>query len=252
MATIPALLLVQRRLQARVTLRAPSCSCASDWLCRTALTMPNVRAITLAGSFSCCRFISSTNCRSLARRLSGLSDNVHCWPHIGGKDRPQVVAAVKSARTAAGTNGREGGTAAGGGVTSVGDDCLIMSHCHVAHDCVLGDGVLLASSAALAGHVQVGDGAFVLSVEGVYRLRVALPAGRPDAARDHGTPRGPFAQVQHRSHKLQYAARIRRPSRSLGRANLLGTATRLNRRSLKPLCRCYGLEAASDSRRASA
>ena len=52
-----------------------------------------------------------------------------------------------------------GGTAAGGGLTSIGDRCLIMSHCHVAHDCALGDGVLLASSAALAGHVHVGDGA---------------------------------------------------------------------------------------------
>ena len=52
-----------------------------------------------------------------------------------------------------------GGTAAGGGVTALGDGCFVMSHCHVAHDCVLGEGVLLASSAALAGHVHVGDGA---------------------------------------------------------------------------------------------
>lgn len=52
-----------------------------------------------------------------------------------------------------------GGTTAGGGVTELGDGCFVMSHCHVAHDCVLGNGVLLASSAALAGHVHVGEGA---------------------------------------------------------------------------------------------
>ena len=50
-----------------------------------------------------------------------------------------------------------GGTAAGGGITSLGDDCFIMSHCHVGHDCMLGHNVILASSAALAGHVHVGD-----------------------------------------------------------------------------------------------
>jgi UDP-N-acetylglucosamine acyltransferase len=61
------------------------------------------------------------------------------------------------------------GTAAGGGLTSIGDDCLIMSHCHVAHDCVLGDSVLLASSSALAGHVHVGDGARISGCSCVHQ-----------------------------------------------------------------------------------
>ena len=52
-----------------------------------------------------------------------------------------------------------GGTAAGGGATTIGEGCLIMSHCHVGHDSQLGDRVVLASNSSLAGHVHVGDDA---------------------------------------------------------------------------------------------
>ena len=67
-----------------------------------------------------------------------------------------------------------GGTAAGGGATSIGKGALIMSHCHVAHDCVLGEGVVLASSAALAGHVHVGDGARISGFSCVHQ-KVSWP-----------------------------------------------------------------------------
>ena len=62
-----------------------------------------------------------------------------------------------------------GGTAAGGGVTSIGDDCLLMSNTHVAHDCVLASNVILASSAALAGHVHVGRGARISGYSCVHQ-----------------------------------------------------------------------------------
>lgn len=42
------------------------------------------------------------------------------------------------------------------GKTVVGSDCLIMCYCHVAHDCVLGDNVIMSNAAQLAGHVEVG------------------------------------------------------------------------------------------------
>jgi len=51
------------------------------------------------------------------------------------------------------------GTIKGGGLTKIGDGCLLMACCHVAHDCELGDGVILANGVLLAGHVLVGDGA---------------------------------------------------------------------------------------------
>jgi UDP-N-acetylglucosamine acyltransferase len=41
--------------------------------------------------------------------------------------------------------------------TVVGSNCLIMAYCHVAHDCILGDHVIMANSAHLAGHVEIGD-----------------------------------------------------------------------------------------------
>lgn len=56
-----------------------------------------------------------------------------------------------------GTSGR--GTAAGRGVTLLGDDNFIMAYAHIAHDCVLGDRVIFANGASLAGHVEVGDNA---------------------------------------------------------------------------------------------
>ncbi|MCA9321319.1 MAG: acyl-ACP--UDP-N-acetylglucosamine O-acyltransferase, partial [Planctomycetes bacterium] len=48
-----------------------------------------------------------------------------------------------------------------GGATRIGDDCFLMAHSHVAHDCRLDDGVTLCNNALLAGHVQVGRRAFV-------------------------------------------------------------------------------------------
>lgn len=51
------------------------------------------------------------------------------------------------------------GTAQGGGVTRIGSNCLFMACSHVAHDCVVGDGVIVVNAVLLAGHIRVGDGA---------------------------------------------------------------------------------------------
>jgi UDP-N-acetylglucosamine acyltransferase len=53
------------------------------------------------------------------------------------------------------------GTVGGGGVTRIGSHTLIMAYAHVAHDCVVGDHVILANNATLAGHVTVEDWATV-------------------------------------------------------------------------------------------
>ncbi len=49
------------------------------------------------------------------------------------------------------------GTKDGGGITRIGNDNLLMAYVHVAHDCQIGNHVILANSASLAGHVQVDD-----------------------------------------------------------------------------------------------
>lgn len=53
------------------------------------------------------------------------------------------------------------GTKGGGMVTTVGDGCLFMIGAHVAHDCNIGNHVILANNVALGGHVEIGDHAIV-------------------------------------------------------------------------------------------
>jgi len=57
-----------------------------------------------------------------------------------------------------------------GGVTRVGSGCLLMAYSHVAHDCVLGDGVILANSVNLAGHVEIGERATVGGLVGIHQF----------------------------------------------------------------------------------
>lgn len=49
------------------------------------------------------------------------------------------------------------GTPGGGNVTRIGNDNLFMASSHVAHDCILGNNIILANATALAGHVIVDD-----------------------------------------------------------------------------------------------
>lgn len=53
------------------------------------------------------------------------------------------------------------GTAKGGGVTRIGSHTLIMAYSHIAHDCRISDGVILANAATLGGHVHVEEFAVV-------------------------------------------------------------------------------------------
>lgn len=53
------------------------------------------------------------------------------------------------------------GTVKGGGLTRIGNHSLIMAYAHVAHDCVIGDHVILANAATLGGHVTVEEWAVV-------------------------------------------------------------------------------------------
>jgi UDP-N-acetylglucosamine acyltransferase len=62
------------------------------------------------------------------------------------------------------------GTAGGGGVTRIGNGCLLMANSHVAHDCQVGDGSILANSVALAGHVTLEDHAILGGLSGVHQF----------------------------------------------------------------------------------
>ncbi len=62
------------------------------------------------------------------------------------------------------------GTADGGGLTAVGDNNLFMAYSHVAHDCRLGNQVILANGATLAGHVEIDDFAILGGLCAVHQF----------------------------------------------------------------------------------
>ena len=62
------------------------------------------------------------------------------------------------------------GTRDGGGLTEIGDDCLIMAQAHVAHDCHLANDVIMANGATLAGHVYVEHAATIGAYSGVHQF----------------------------------------------------------------------------------
>lgn len=58
----------------------------------------------------------------------------------------------------------------GDGVTRIGKNCLLMGNSHVAHDCKLDDGVILANNVMLGGHVHIGGGSFLGGGCGVHQF----------------------------------------------------------------------------------
>ena len=54
--------------------------------------------------------------------------------------------------------------------TVVGSDCLLMAYAHVAHDCILGDRVIMANAVNLGGHVEIDDWAIVGGLVPVHQF----------------------------------------------------------------------------------
>lgn len=61
------------------------------------------------------------------------------------------------------------GTVQGGGLTKVGNDNLLMVNAHVAHDCTIGDRVILANNATLGGHVEIDDHAIIGGMTAIHQ-----------------------------------------------------------------------------------
>ncbi len=62
------------------------------------------------------------------------------------------------------------GTPQGRGVTTIGSDVFLMAYCHVAHDNILSDHVIVANNSQLAGHVHLGDYAIVGGVSAIHQF----------------------------------------------------------------------------------
>jgi UDP-N-acetylglucosamine acyltransferase len=56
------------------------------------------------------------------------------------------------------------------GVTIVGDHNLLMAYCHVAHNCKLGDRIIMSNAATLAGHIHIEDYTIISGLSGVHQF----------------------------------------------------------------------------------
>jgi UDP-N-acetylglucosamine acyltransferase len=62
------------------------------------------------------------------------------------------------------------GTHKGRGETVIGDDNFLMAYVHVAHDCIIGNRVIMANAATLAGHITIGDHAIIGGLSGIHQF----------------------------------------------------------------------------------
>ena len=107
-----------------------------------------------------------------------IGEETHVFPFVSIGLPPQDLKfAGESTETEIGRRNRirefatiHRGTSGGGGLTRTGDDCFFMAQAHVAHDCLLGNNVIMANAATLAGHVIVDDGANIGAYSGVHQF----------------------------------------------------------------------------------
>ena len=56
------------------------------------------------------------------------------------------------------------------GYTKVGNNCLIMATAHIAHDCIIGDHVIIVNGCGVAGHVEIGDYAIIGGLSAIHQF----------------------------------------------------------------------------------
>ena len=80
------------------------------------------------------------------------------------------------------------GTEGGGMLTQVGNNNLLMAYVHIAHDCLVGNDVVLANCATLAGHVTIDDGAVIGGMSAIHQFlrigRYAMVGGMSGIVKD--------------------------------------------------------------------
>ncbi len=73
-------------------------------------------------------------------------------------------------------------------ITKVGDHCMFMVNSHVAHDCVVGNNVIMTNNAVIGGHVRLGDGVIIGGNSAVHQFcrigRKAMIGGMSGVTRD--------------------------------------------------------------------
>ncbi len=110
--------------------------------------------------------------------LTEIGDETKIWPFTSIGHEPQDLK-YRGERTSLVIGKRnkirEGvsintGTNGGGGITTIGDDCLFMLGSHVGHDCSIGNNVIVANHGAIAGHVVIGDNVTIGGLSGIHQF----------------------------------------------------------------------------------
>jgi UDP-N-acetylglucosamine acyltransferase len=123
----------------------------------------------------------------------GVGNTVHEGAVLGGEPQDLGYAECQSFLIIGDRNRiREGVTIHRGtepqSKTIVGSDCFIMAYAHVAHNCHVGDRVVIANNVALAGHVEIEDGAFISGGVVVHQFcrigRLAMIGGNSKIVQD--------------------------------------------------------------------
>ena len=80
------------------------------------------------------------------------------------------------------------GTKQGGGITKVGNNNLIMIGAHIAHDCIVGNNVVMANNSAIAGHAFIEDSVIIGAKCGIQQFvrigKLAMIGGMTGVSRD--------------------------------------------------------------------
>jgi len=79
------------------------------------------------------------------------------WLHIGDRTQIREYATLNRGTSASGE-------------TRVGSDCLLMAYVHVAHDCHLGDRIIISNATQLAGHITIGDWAIISGLVAMHQF----------------------------------------------------------------------------------
>lgn len=133
--------------------------------------------------------------RVVVRRFTSLGqeNDVHEGAVLGGEPQDLAFSPCESfLRIGSRNRIREGVTihrgTAPGSRTEVGSECFLMAYSHVAHNCHLGDRVILANNVALAGHVEIQDQAFLSGGVVVHQFcrigRLAMIGGNTKVIKD--------------------------------------------------------------------
>ncbi len=115
---------------------------------------------------------------TVVKDFTEMGANNHVHPHavIGGEPQHSAYKGEKTYTRIGDNNSiREcvtihRGTAHGEGETRIGSDCMFMAYSHIAHDCTIGNNVIMANAVNLAGHVEVGRNVIISGLSAVQQF----------------------------------------------------------------------------------